>query len=351
MGAEVGEGAIDLLLRESGDREGVQVVFFGGEPLLNDKLIEHLVPYGRRQATLVGKQIGFMAVTNGTLLEPGLVDLLAREEVALQVSLDGPPEVQNRQRPTARGEDTYERVLDNIRALQEAGVQRIGIQTTLTSLSPSPLEILEHFVSLGLGPVGMEYVDRTWENRQPWSEADLPAMKKAQEELADYFLRNLHEGRLIPYTNLLHPLVWLYRRDRFPSYCSAGIMMGTVTPDGAIFPCFRFAEEPDLAAGTVFTGLDRERLASYVQFAVDEVAPCRSCWARYLCGAGCPYNNYLVSGSSARPDPQRCALMKHQLQLAVQLFGRIKGELPDLVERIEREGILWLLPYTRDGER
>ena len=47
MSFEVGKKALDYLLENSGSRRNLEVDFFGGEPLLNWKVVKELVAYGR----------------------------------------------------------------------------------------------------------------------------------------------------------------------------------------------------------------------------------------------------------------------------------------------------------------
>lgn len=68
MDAETGRKAIDLLFREAGEREQVNVVFFGGEPLTRFPLIKELVEYAEGCAATRGKKVDFSLTTNATLL-------------------------------------------------------------------------------------------------------------------------------------------------------------------------------------------------------------------------------------------------------------------------------------------
>ena len=126
--------------------------------------------------------------------------------------------------------------------------------------------------------------------------------------------------------------------------------MGAVTPEGTLFPCFRFSEKMDSAIGSVWDGLHREKMASFVRYTVDQSEPCRNCWARYLCGGGCLYNNLLVNGDIGRPDPFHCSRIKDQFRLVIQLFAKIKRQLPELVTRIEQnsEDLFSFTPQSQE---
>ena len=64
------------------------VSFYGGEPLLEMDLLEQVVLVGRQLPR--GGEIRFVIDTNGTNLDEAARDLVVREKIHLQVSLDGP---------------------------------------------------------------------------------------------------------------------------------------------------------------------------------------------------------------------------------------------------------------------
>ncbi|RYD06507.1 hypothetical protein N752_04055 [Desulforamulus aquiferis] len=57
LSAEVGRAAIDFLIQNSGNRKNIEIDFFGGEPLLNFKVIKELVAYGNAKAEQAGKNL------------------------------------------------------------------------------------------------------------------------------------------------------------------------------------------------------------------------------------------------------------------------------------------------------
>ncbi|MDR0918589.1 MAG: radical SAM protein, partial [Oscillospiraceae bacterium] len=71
MSSEVAFSAIDFLVENSGDRENLEVDFFGGEPLLNFDVIKDTVAYAER---VPGKNFSFTITTNGVLLDDDKID-------------------------------------------------------------------------------------------------------------------------------------------------------------------------------------------------------------------------------------------------------------------------------------
>jgi sulfatase maturation enzyme AslB (radical SAM superfamily) len=107
MSWETLEPALDLLC--ASDREEVEVLFIGGEPLLELPLIRRTVSHlaGRGSSK---KRINYQIFTNGLLLEPDTVQFLAANDFETQLSFDGIPAAQD-----FRGQGTHaklDRLLD-----------------------------------------------------------------------------------------------------------------------------------------------------------------------------------------------------------------------------------------------
>ncbi len=100
---EIARQAIDLVFSRAGDADQIHITFFGGEPLLNKPVLRRAMDYSQQLGAERGKQVIYSMTTNATLLDDEIIDLIKRYNFGLMVSLDGPPEVQDRMRPFADG--------------------------------------------------------------------------------------------------------------------------------------------------------------------------------------------------------------------------------------------------------
>ncbi len=66
-----------------------------------------------------GKEISFSITTNGTLLTREIAGFLKENGVTVCLSIDGPREIQDRNRPYASGRGSYEDVTRGIELLME----------------------------------------------------------------------------------------------------------------------------------------------------------------------------------------------------------------------------------------
>lgn len=93
----------------------LEVVWFGGEPLLGLKALVRLSDAFIERCDAYGVAYSATIVTNGWLLNGSTAKLLAERRVeTAQVTLDGPPDVHDRMRPYADGRSTFGRIVDNL---------------------------------------------------------------------------------------------------------------------------------------------------------------------------------------------------------------------------------------------
>lgn len=92
------------------------VGFYGGEPLLNMPLIKKIIDYIEK-SNMVSRKINYTMTTNAMLLDKHM-DFLVEKNFNLAISLDG-DETSQSYRTDAAGTNSYSRVIQNIRLLQE----------------------------------------------------------------------------------------------------------------------------------------------------------------------------------------------------------------------------------------
>jgi uncharacterized protein len=106
MSEETARASVDFLMRESG--KVAHLTFFGGETLMNFRVLKTAVAYATGRAAELGKEIDFSLTTNATLLKPEVIDFLVEHNFGVTISIDGPPETQNRFRVFKTGEGSYD---------------------------------------------------------------------------------------------------------------------------------------------------------------------------------------------------------------------------------------------------
>jgi uncharacterized protein len=102
------------------------------------------------------------------------------------------------------------------------------------------------------------------------------------------FERHSRAGRRYPFANIVNALREIGRGTHRPYPCGAGAGYLGVSADGELSACHRFVGDAEGALGSLDAGIDRSRQRRWLtERHVHRQEPCRSCWARYLCGGGC----------------------------------------------------------------
>lgn len=113
MDFSTAQKAIDYLYTHSKDADIITVGFYGGEPLLNFKLIQKATEYVKHKFQL--KRIKFLTTINGSLINDMIISFLAENDFELTISMDGDREYQDAHRKFAiNGKNTFEIVKRNV---------------------------------------------------------------------------------------------------------------------------------------------------------------------------------------------------------------------------------------------
>ena len=145
MTLEVAEHAVDIAL--SSPARHLTFEFQGGEPLLNFKVIQHIVLY--TEANKGNKDVSFSVVSNLTLLTDDIMSFLMEHKVSISTSLDGPEFLHNQNRPLLNGQGCYAKTIDKVQKLRNAGTSVNAIQTTTKASLAYPKKIVDAYSDNG----------------------------------------------------------------------------------------------------------------------------------------------------------------------------------------------------------
>lgn len=92
------------------------IAFYGGESLLNFKLLQEIVYYSKE---VYQNRIWYSTTTNATLLTDEKIDFLAKHQFILSISLNGNKEEHDRLRVFSDGTGTYDIIIKNLSRIRE----------------------------------------------------------------------------------------------------------------------------------------------------------------------------------------------------------------------------------------
>ena len=159
MSYEVGKKALDFLIANSGSRRNLEVDFFGGEPLMNWKVVKDLVKYGREQEKLHNKKFRFTLTTNGVLLNDEVMEFCNKEMGNVVLSVDGRKEVHDYMRPFRKGAGSYDLIMPKFQKFAESRNQdKYYVRGTFTHHNLDFSKDVLHLADLGFKQISVEPV-------------------------------------------------------------------------------------------------------------------------------------------------------------------------------------------------
>ncbi|MBK5928400.1 radical SAM/SPASM domain-containing protein [Rhodobaculum claviforme] len=283
------ERAVDLLVADAPEGGRISLAFLGGEPLANRAVIRQTTRHAVERAAAKGLDVGFSITTNGTLLTEDDGAFFEAHGFAVTISLDGDRTAHDRLRPFAGGGGSFDRIMARTRPL--IAMQRrmqVSARVTVTPDNLALRETLDAFVAEGFHSVGFAPMLASPNGRDEMQPDDLAVMLEGMIDCGRAFEAHARAGRRYPFLNMLNLLREIGRGTHRPYPCGAGAGYLGVSADGALAACHRFVGDPAGAMGSLADGADAARRAEWLaQRHVHTQAPCRDCWARYLCGGGC----------------------------------------------------------------
>ena len=341
MSDEIADASVDFLLAHAAPAPApVSICYFGGEPLLEPRLVERIHAHTSAAAAAQGRSATFTMTSNATLLNERNAALIERLGIGLRVSLDGIGAAHDRHRRTVGGKGSFrliERNLDRIALLPGVSVRLTVGPETAASLPESIAWLVDRgFKRIAFSPV----TEAAW---------TAPAAAALLEGLVE--LRRLQQsfGNGASISNITKTDGRLGRADAGFG-CGAARGMVAVDASGFVYPCHRFIgyfeNGPAQRIGDVRTGFDttaRERYiaANHISnhtgcgsglFRPD-VAPaeraCGSCSLHSVCGTACMALNEHLTGDPRRPHPVNRLLA--QVEAAAHLAALDAGFASDVL--------------------
>jgi uncharacterized protein len=289
MEEEVARRSVDLLLSEAAPGERVFLTFLGGEPLTNRPLVRSITQHAALMAEERCVSIGFSLTSNGTLITVEDGAFFERFGFSVTISLDGKGEVHDRLRSFKGGQASYEHILSRVKPLL-AMQKRMQVSARVT-VTPSNLDLretLDEFIDMGFHSVGFSPMLSAPTGKGEMGATELAEMLDQMIDCGREFERRLSVGDRYPFLNMVNAMREIHKGTHRPYPCGAGAGYFGVSAEGGLYACHRFTEEESAGMGDVTTGVNRERQNRWLeQRHVHHQEPCRSCWARYLCGGGC----------------------------------------------------------------
>ena len=313
--------AVELLVEGAEPGAKLNLAFLGGEPLVNRDALRKAARRARDLAESRGAKMSFSITTNGTLLTEDDARFFEDYGFAVTISLDGPRELHDALRPFKGGRGSFDAIMRRVEPLLR--LQRAMQVTARVTVTPANLSLrrtLDDFIAAGFHSVGFSPMLSAPTGKGEMQPDHLERMLGEMIDCGREYERRVHLGQRYPFANMVNAMREIHRGTHRPYPCGAGAGYLGVSADGELSACHRFVGDPEGAMGSLAGGIDRARQAQWLaERHVHRQEPCRSCWARYLCGGGC-HHEVIRRGRPA------CDYIRGWLHYCLEAYLRLSAE-------------------------
>ena len=307
--------AVDLAFSYGHKRNGFSL--FGGEPMLERRLIESVADDAVEKAKATGTEVKFKMTTNGTLLDEPFLAFSASHGIDIALSHDGL--LQDVQRVTRDGKPTMARLEPIVDLLLACQPDAVAMQTVMPSTVDRMADSVEWLYARGFTRVNTAIDYRP---DAGWDDGAMAVLKTQYERIADLCERHFDDKRPLLYLNFLSKIS-AYLNDRPCIECKLGMRQPSVAPDGTIYPCNQFLNVPEYRMGDVYSGIDRDRQREIYLASLDPEPDCEGCAISDRCRHHCACLNFSLTGRMHTVAPVQCEHERILIPIADGLAERL----------------------------
>ncbi|MDR0614787.1 MAG: radical SAM protein [Lactobacillales bacterium] len=356
MSWDTAKKAIDFLKAHSLEVEAPYIGFYGGEPLINFKLIQKCIEYAKE---VFGEKVTFSLTTNATLVTEKIAKFLFENDTNVIISLDGPKEIHDENRIAASGQGSYEATVNgakkllvtaekfgkkesiifNVVVFGEDYHQRYDkIQSFFNQEKWLSEDIQVMISNADYGPIESEYFVPSSKEDQDmmknlysplftWDAKKRQASKKKEQLISDLdmdkAMQKIHKRRL-----LKKPLT----EYGMNGCCVPGERRIYVNAEGVFFHCEKVGNIPSI--GNVHSGLDEGKIKRFYvdEYIQEAVKYCKNCWAINLCSL-CYIGCYDANGKNFAYRHDWC---RHERKYSENALIRYYSTLEKNPETLEK---------------
>lgn len=324
-------------------KKGVVLDFIGGDSLMFPDLIEQIIFYFVKRTHQLNHRWRdnwrVSISTNGTLFSnPRVRRLLERwkKVMSISVSIDGCPEIHNKNRIYNDGRGTMDDIIKNLPWFRSVFPE--ASTSTKSTLNKDSIPYLYKSLVFMHEKLGLKHINQNFIfEDMSLSEEDLEEFDKQMEKCIDY----VYEKRNDLYWGMIDKR--FYDAVSFEENCIARPLSGwcgsgampALSVEGKIYPCFRFLPHTqekniDMSVGDVWNGITKkENFICIRNQTREKISPeqCRSCEIESSC-AWCIAGAYSEKGKPFR-QTYICDVQKIQAKWSKIYWDRYYKENKD----------------------
>ncbi|MFZ7120850.1 MAG: radical SAM protein [Eubacteriaceae bacterium] len=288
----------------------MKIQFAGGEPMMNYDLICKVYEYVKKSRY----DALFQMQTNGTLIDRERAKRIKEMKIAIGVSLDGPPTINEWLRGKTK------QAVEGIQVLAKEEIM-VNINSVVTSKNVNELPELADFV-LYLGNVAGIGLDLLRDAGRMKENACLIKKPTAKElklalnllyERCEFLYK--HFGKRIFIREIEEAKKRLTHTVASNDYCYASCGRSfVILPNGDIYPCGSLIDDSKYYMGNIM----KDTSLKNISLSKQDAGQCRGCEYFSICPGGCP-SRLIINKNIHQEETLDCVLKKTAFEIASAL--------------------------------
>ena len=292
-----------------------KIMFFGGEPLLNHRIISFICDRFKEKAD---KRVFplpiFTIITNGTISTPEVMNTIKEHISHVTVSIDGPKRINDANRVFSNGDGSYDKIAYFIKQCRQIPSLSIHYEATYNqehiNMGISKQEVRKH-LNAAFGIQGIIADEDSWGHDSVLKELD--SITRESLIQSDFDCLPIDFWQIVDIIALkkYHHFCGLYK-DRF-----------AVSSNGDILPCQMFLGSDNGIVSSIHNDNAGEEINSHIHdFKNNNM--CQRCWCFKICG-GCPIDKFYTKDKKFHhlPDSESCRHTKECIEKCLILLYMI----------------------------
>ena len=295
------------------------IMFFGGEPLLNYKIIEYICEEFKLAARTSSFNTPlFSIVTNGTLYNEEILNLIKKHISHITVSIDGAKSINDTNRVFKNGTGTYKRITEFINLCKECSSIKLEYEATYTidhiKMGISRSEVHSSIQSsFGINGVVVD-------EDKLGKEAIYQCLRNATD---DEIMRTNFDCLPSDFWQVVLAMI-----NKTPNkFCGIFDDRITLTTDGGIVGCQMLIESDNNIISSIYNINAISEINNHIKEFKDNQY-CKNCWCCDICG-GCVVQKFASKNNvklNDEPNVDSCQITQLCIEEILYIISRLKKD-------------------------
>lgn len=288
----------------------------GGEPLLVFETLMYLVQRIRNHPRFREDRTELVLLTNGSLLNPKMIDFIIANHIRLEISCDGLPATHNRYRqfPSGRGTAMFVE-----KSIQRALQCQVPVSTN-TLITPETLDEVPQSISY-LANLGVDQINLAMGHGCDWGNDDITRLFDAYNQIGALYHYRHESGQPLG-INLIDEKIRVILQGGYPLAGKKAKLPNEFAflPNGEIYPCEQLAATGSRSCciGDVDQGIYAADIAKDCRAHIHRA--CTSCGLQNYCSHRESRASRFSSGFRNSVNAFQCAAERAAIQIAFEAF-------------------------------